>query len=56
MYCQRISVAWRTASIASARLSGVVQWRSTIWYPRSPCTSSASMWTAKNSTSCALKP
>src|SRR6266508_2276519 len=31
MYCQRISVAWRTCSAASACVSGVVQCRSTIW-------------------------
>ena len=31
MYCQRISVAWRTASTASAWRAGVVQCRSTIW-------------------------
>src|SRR5262245_33012930 len=36
MYCQRISVACRTASRASASRSGVPQCRSTIWYPRSP--------------------
>src|SRR6185295_5754683 len=31
MYCQRISVASRTARAASACFSGVVLWRSTIW-------------------------
>ena len=32
MYCQRISVAWRTCVERLAPASpGVVQWRSTIW-------------------------
>jgi hypothetical protein len=31
MYCQRISVAWRTCSRASAWVEGVAEWRSTIW-------------------------